>query len=564
MPEIKLFRIEGGDSQKTLVDKLNSNFSSVFSFGGGPYGKIGEQGPQGPQGIKGPTGSYGDPGRRGSIWTLGGTTYPISGNIEGDFWVDVNDYNKTYKYNGTSWNNYGLNLTSQDVFRKYGFLQTSLGASNLYGYFLTPQIPSNYTLVLSDKEFGATSGSSFNPQYSKMIISTDSSISGRKIMEFTKSSYLTDSNFSSKTPRFYWTPGSSAIVGNYGLNFDSNGGIEFQLGSSFTLESVNSDINLSSTGLNYYTSGLIKVNSLSGNIIFNLGSNTAYFSTSNISSTPTSFSIPNRLLFESKSGQNHSLWISTTVTGASNLRHKSNIPPSRNSYLFRSLDITNSTSYPVNFLVRGNGDFYYNKKIESIQPYQSPDNSSSVSNFFKGSSSVVSVQWIVVTPSVSLNSSSPVNSVNCNSGTTFIVNPTLSEPTDFFGISLWTGGTGSVLGWLDLLNSGESIEIKVKTSNPNQRFSFIGLNTSDSPGDYPEGSYGGPGSNGQVVDLTGDTTLGATDVDFTIMCIKSFEEIGSPNERWFKVYYTAYGGDITIANGFSPICGSLYTYNSTV
>jgi len=71
MPDLKLLRIEEGDNQKNLVDKVNSNFSNIITFGGGPYGKLGQEGPEGDKGATGPVGSYGDMGARGSIWVVG-------------------------------------------------------------------------------------------------------------------------------------------------------------------------------------------------------------------------------------------------------------------------------------------------------------------------------------------------------------------------------------------------------------------------------------------------------------------------------------------------------------
>jgi len=43
MPDLKLVRIENGDSQKVFIDKINQNFNNILGFGGGPYGKVGPQ-----------------------------------------------------------------------------------------------------------------------------------------------------------------------------------------------------------------------------------------------------------------------------------------------------------------------------------------------------------------------------------------------------------------------------------------------------------------------------------------------------------------------------------------
>ena len=71
MADLKLLRIEDGDSQSNLTDKANYNFASLLASGGGPYGRIGPIGPDGAKGSSGPVGSYGYFGGRGTIWTVG-------------------------------------------------------------------------------------------------------------------------------------------------------------------------------------------------------------------------------------------------------------------------------------------------------------------------------------------------------------------------------------------------------------------------------------------------------------------------------------------------------------
>ena len=150
MPDLKLLRIEEGDNQKNLVDKVNSNFSDILSFGGGPYGKIGDQGPQGEPGQTGPAGSYGGMGGRGSIWTVGPTDPGLTGYINNDFWLNTTTGlgNPIYQFSGSEWSPYGFSLLSQDLFRVYSNIPTSAGNSTYNAYTLTSVNPSNYTLVL--------------------------------------------------------------------------------------------------------------------------------------------------------------------------------------------------------------------------------------------------------------------------------------------------------------------------------------------------------------------------------------------------------------------------------
>jgi hypothetical protein len=117
MPDLKLLRIEEGDNQKVLVDKANSNFSDILTFGGGPYGKIGDLGPQGESGKTGPVGSYGDPGSRGSLWTIGATDPGQTGYINNDFWLntEAGSGNQIYQYSSSGWSQYGFGILSQCV-----------------------------------------------------------------------------------------------------------------------------------------------------------------------------------------------------------------------------------------------------------------------------------------------------------------------------------------------------------------------------------------------------------------------------------------------------------------
>ena len=125
MPDLKLLRIEEGDNQKVLVDKINSSFSDILIFDGGPYGKIGDQGPQGDPGQIGPTGSYGDMGGRGSIWTIGATDPGLTGYLNSDFWLNTSPGlgNQIYQFSSTGWNQYGFGILSADIFKVYPQLE---------------------------------------------------------------------------------------------------------------------------------------------------------------------------------------------------------------------------------------------------------------------------------------------------------------------------------------------------------------------------------------------------------------------------------------------------------
>jgi len=229
MPDLKLLRIEEGDNQKVLADKVNSNFSDIITFGGGPYGKIGEQGPEGKSGQAGPVGSYGDMGSRGSIWTIGATDPGLTGYINNDFWLNTRtgSGNQIYQFSSSGWNGYGFGILSQDIFRVYPNILTSAGNSAYNGYTLTSVNPSSYTLVLSDNTLSA--GPIANPQYSKIVLAINGGATGKNLMEFTKGSYSTNTSFNTKTPRFYWASTSTTDALKYGLSWKNGDSLFFDI-----------------------------------------------------------------------------------------------------------------------------------------------------------------------------------------------------------------------------------------------------------------------------------------------------------------------------------------------
>lgn len=560
MPDLKLLRIEQGDNQKNLVDKVNSNFSDIITFGGGPYGKIGDEGPQGNKGATGPIGSYGDMGSRGSLWIVGVTNPGTTGSIDGDFWLNTTSGagNPVYRYTSQSWGLYGFSILSQDLFRLYPNVPTSAGNSSYTGYHLTSVNPSDYTLVLSDNSLVGASAST-NPQYSKMVVSINGGATGKGLLEFTKYDYSTNTSFTSKTPRFFWSSTSTSASLKYGLSF--------KLGDSLFLDIPNGDLgiyntssggsNLShrSTGLNLYLSGSRGLSiSTGGDFILNFSSTgSALFSNRNLTYTALNpkFSVPIRLAFSNTSADAlPSLWISSSFSNVSGLRHKTNVASDASSSLFYSYSPTES------YLdIRANGEMWYNKRINSIQPSQNVTSIGTGNVNIYGPS--VSVQWYVVIPGSVYSAGTPSQRINSNNGIDFVVNPSTYGPSATTGVYLWTPATGATSnsngGWLNFLNDHESIEVRVRSSSESRFFRFIGLGTSNTFSDLPNATY----SSYQAADLTGNNSFGASHIDFTIMNITGTGAT-SGSSRWFKVYYSAYGGNL---NGSK--CGVLYTTGST-
>ena len=572
MPDLKLLRIEEGDNQKILVDKINSNFSDILTFGGGPYGKIGDQGPQGDSGQIGPIGSYGDMGSRGSIWTIGATDPGLTGYLNNDFWLNTRPElgNPIYQFSSTGWNQYGFGILSADIFKTYANLPTLSGNSTYTGYTLRSVNPSNYTLVLSDNSLAGASAST-NPQYSKVVIAINGGATGKNLMEFTKGSYSADTAFNTKTPRFYWTSTATTTALKYGLSWKNGDSLFFDipLGQLKLSTTTNggSDSRYRSTGFNLNLAGSQGLSvTTGGNFILNHKSTgTLLLSNRNIGAY-FSFTMPG-VSFNFTNPLNNSLpplWIESTLSNSGNLRHRTNVISSRVSRLFQAYTLSENI-----FDVKANGEVWYNKRINSIQPAQTVTPTVTGNTNIAGPT--VSVQWYTAIPGAIYSGAGGTASqrISSNNGSDFVISPSTYGPGSTIGVCLWTPATGGASfadeenngGWLNMLNNHEAINFTVRTDSDSKYIRFLGLNTSNTFSDAPYG----PTGSAQAIDLTGATSSGASHVDFTIMNINRPSNVYPPPNggtgaanRWFKVYYSAYGGNISGSK-----CGVMYTTNST-
>jgi hypothetical protein len=556
MAEIKLLRLEYGDSQKNITDKLNYNFSRLISFGDGPYGKRGKIGPDGPKGPTGPRGSFGDMGDRGSDWSVGPSAPSSNVSMDGDFWMDTSNGNELYYYQSGNWIDYGFAVNTSDLFSIFGPVSTSAGVSPRSGYFISSGTPINYTFVLSDATItdGTESSPDFvtNPQYSKMVISVDGSDPGRNIMEFSKPEYSGNYPFFSKTPRFYWDQGPTADRGPYGLCFYGGDSINFNMNqSALSFNSSNGyDFLLKSKGFNSDITASQGISSSgSGNFTLNLNGGNILFSTSNISYTNSQFFISGRLsVTTSASDTSVPLQLTSNSATTGNLRYAYPALSDYNASLFSANQI--SPSYINLFKVYGDGRVYYNKKVNSIQTTQTITQTVSSTTSLGGS-----VNWTTVVPSVCMDSTAGSYYFASN-GTEYNIEKSASATSGDRGICLWTPATGGGIdnngGWLNLLNDGESINFRVNCTNDN--FRYIGLNTSNSPNTPPTNNNASP--NYSYYDL--GTTSAAKSIDFTIVNATDSGN-NSASRRWYLVYFSAWpdsaSGDV--------ICGSLCTYASS-
>jgi hypothetical protein len=549
MQELKLLLLEKGDSQKNLVDKVNFNFSQVISFEGGPYGKIGPEGKSGNSGSTGPQGSFGIQGERGNIWTIS-ITEPVD-PLNGDYWMNPSENNEIRVYNSGSWDLYSININTLGIFRDFGPLQTPSGISSKRGYFTSLPYPILNTLVLSDSSL--SDGSTIaNPQYSKVVISTDSQNPDRRILEFTKGDYQ-GGVFDPISPHFYWNPGATSTNGNYGLNFLSPGGIDFNSSGNVTIKSIIGSITLtggSSNQLLFNYGGSFSLNSYNGNsrIIPNGGSNSLNFNFSNLSFQAGFNShqgyIPLDVQTSGTTGSQASLNVVANSSIIGNLYYKMDeIHPSTRggSYLFKS---TNSSNESLE--ISGRGDFKVNKTIYPLQPLVT-----TVPVLDSG------IRYSVFTPTVSLNGQAATSSFNVSRGLDYYSSTAILAGSSR-GISLWTPATGGSSysdngGWLNILGDSEYFNFRIHWWKPEQSttegFRYIGINTTETKNNNP-------GSGTQIDDLGSGNYCHS--VEFTIMNISSTAGGTGGTNRWFKVLYQAYGGNLP-----TPVCGHLYTNGST-
>jgi hypothetical protein len=563
MADLKLLRIEDGDSQKNLTDKCNFNFQEVVLFGGGPYGRIGDEGPDGPKGNAGPIGSVGDPGGRGNFWYVGDTEpVGISGSpvIDGDFWVDTSDDNTVYIFGNSQWNEYFLNIKSQDLFDIDGPISNSAGITNKFGYFISSETPIDYNIVISDNQSAYTNGTPLlpntvlNPQYSKFIISTNSSISGAfsNILEFNKSDYLSNPLYLSGTPRFYWlTSGASSSDNKYGIGFITGG--YFKIDSPFrnlVFNAGNGSASINSNGFNVSlnsSTGTLSI--LSGNFIeFNINGNITFYGR-NLASNLQNFDFYtgfSQNLFSGNLGTALRLISQNTSTG--NLRYIYNATSNDTASLFTVNQVTPSQFGLLK--IYGAGLVRYNKIVTSLQKSQTITQSSTWST-------PATVNWTTVLPGISINSSGS-NFLFCNNGSDYFITKDALASGGDRGIAIWVPATGSAPGnyegWLNLLENNESINFRVY-SDGSDYFRYIGLNTGNSPTNSPNNSVS---NNYSYADLG----QGASMIDITIINITGTGNTNG-NRRWFKVYYSASGGNLTPSGTSTIRCGSLVTFNST-
>jgi hypothetical protein len=291
MPNLVIINLTPGDTQEDLIAKINQNFDSIVSAGGGPQGQDGPQGDQGPIGSIGPKGDQGVPGQRGTRWFISSTDPSIgatsaSGVLPGDFWVNTANNKNVYVYGAEGFITTGTSLQAEDVFITLPNIVGPGSITTKNAIVQASPFPESGTFVLSDSILGSSSA---NPNYAKLLISTNSS-DGYPILEFGKSdapNIGTPADYN-KHPFFGWkNPASS----DYGVRFVVPGDLlDIVAGQNLTLQSTSGNVNISGVSTSLFATNNLTLVSGSS-MLFDAGSSPINVTSSNFNLTSTSLSL---------------------------------------------------------------------------------------------------------------------------------------------------------------------------------------------------------------------------------------------------------------------------------
>jgi hypothetical protein len=282
MPRINLLRIQTGDNQTSIVEKVNYNFDQILSAGGGPQGVQGDIGPTGPIGPQGPIGLPGIVGAAGSRWFVQGTTAPVNpqtilGNNPnqapniGDYWfdTDTNDQ-RIYVFGATaSWVYTGYGFGQSDIFAYYA--NTRVGGPNgatfssvLLNDAPTSKNQNSAALILSDLNNGTT-GYSLN---SGVITGGNTNINNEQA-KLKIATHSTTSIFSHLIS--FGKADLEVTAGGQGIAFSNNNNptISWDVANSYnlTIKSPSHKIALV-TGNTGATASSLTLNSMKDDVIF--------------------------------------------------------------------------------------------------------------------------------------------------------------------------------------------------------------------------------------------------------------------------------------------------------
>jgi hypothetical protein len=279
MSNLTIINLNPGDTQEDLINKINQNFDSIVTNGGGPQGADGKQGDQGPVGPEGPIGDTGVPGERGTRWFLSDFA-PLGGSspdlqiLIGDYWVNTNvSNNKSVSvYTSSGWTSTGQSLQAQEVFTTLAGITGPSTTALKNAIVQSSSTPGSNTFVLSD--INVTTANA-NPSYSKFLIATNQG-NGFPLLEFAKSNLVTGlpSEYN-KHPYFAW---KNPTAPDYGIRLVSPAdSLDIVSTKNLNLQSTSGDLTVSgvsasltaNTSMSFTTSGLMNLNSGTSNLLVN-------------------------------------------------------------------------------------------------------------------------------------------------------------------------------------------------------------------------------------------------------------------------------------------------------
>jgi hypothetical protein len=455
MPNLTIINLNPGDTQEDLINKINQNFDSIVSNGGGPQGADGKQGDQGPVGPEGPIGDAGVPGERGTRWFLSnstsgpaGGTAPNSEILIGDYWVKTSTSAKeVYLYATGGWIYTGQNLQAQEVFTTLTGI-TGPSSTLRNAIVQSSSTPGNNTFVLSDTNVNVTTA---NPTYSKFLISTQTS-NGFPLLEFGK---IMDPSIPGYTPLgspsdynrhpyFAWKNPSAS---DYAIRFVSPAdSLDIISAKNLNLQSTNGDITVSgissnltaNTSMSFTTSGLMNLNSGTSNLLISSNQFT-------LSGSSALFTVPISIS-GAFSGASMASFVNTSTGGGIRV----NLTGTSSTSRFLANFFASSSS---KFYVRSDGKIKFDKTLYAYSTNtRGGTGDYQVSNKF----------YNIVGPSVITNGNIAMVSFVGNGATgAGIAIPIMPGPT----------------GFSDIIGVGESYQMNVFSSTASNTLSGISLTT---------------------------------------------------------------------------------------
>lgn len=365
MPNLNIQALNTGDTQESIREKVNANFDSIVSAGGGPQGQQGAQGEQGPIGPGGPKGDPGQEGLRGTKWFVQGAE-PTGGPSDpirvGDYWVQTLGNNSIFEFTDSGWVDTGQNLKASEVFEIVTGVSGPTGSRN--AIVISSPSPALNTLVISDS---SPVTSTVNPTYAKFLVSTNGS-NDYPIMEFSKtnaSGIGTPADYN-RHPQFRWLDPSGS---NYNLLFSvPQDSFKVISGGSMLLQSTASTLSISGSAGVSITSGAQMSFTSTNAMSFSAGISTMTFASQKFNLTSGLMSLQVPLSITGVTSQ--SPLLSLLSSGSGDTLKVQSTSTSSSYYLLRLLSGGTGT-LAERFGVRNDGKVTFQRQVNATNPIAS-------------------------------------------------------------------------------------------------------------------------------------------------------------------------------------------------